>query len=331
MMYEKMRKSFRIEKLKLKNGETMEVIEVLPGSDLAEGVSKLLGHKNRFYREDIKNILAGSNLADSEHRFFVGRINGELVGNVWIGMRTHGPHFSELGHVYISPKHRSKGISTVLMKHAMERLKEFGVEACHLRTGNPVARQLYLKYGFFDVLGHGMWWIPGGEGIDEFCQRIFTVNASPKIRRCIPSDRLAAFPVEYMSSWPVAPFCQFCSFEHMVKIMPQVTYVAETQTSTIVGWSSCRYVIGAGTEGMMELLVTCAKGWTEVVTSLANAAIKNIPEEIDRIYYLGIEDLHPIEELKGIGFVEECRLVGTSHIDGSIRDLVILKRTLKKL
>lgn len=85
--------------------------------------------------------------------FFVGEVNGKLVGNVWYTTSQEMAEVATLGFVYTEPPWRRRGIATRLMEVALEDFFRLtpGPSAIYLNTGadNP-AHKIYTGLGFED-------------------------------------------------------------------------------------------------------------------------------------------------------------------------------------
>jgi ribosomal-protein-alanine N-acetyltransferase len=74
--------------------------------------------------------------------------NGEIIGYSVLDTRVFGE--AEIHNIVVSPEHRGKGLSKLLMDRMILAAKESGAEKIFLevREGNAVAIGLYKRYGF---------------------------------------------------------------------------------------------------------------------------------------------------------------------------------------
>ena len=101
---------------------------------------------------DMFQIAGWGNTGDDVHRMlsyepggcFVASLRGEDVGMV--GSIGYGK-VGYLGNLIVRPEHRGHGIGAVLMKEAMERLRDTGVESIRL-DAVPKEVSLYERLGF---------------------------------------------------------------------------------------------------------------------------------------------------------------------------------------
>ncbi|RKY04844.1 ribosomal-protein-alanine N-acetyltransferase [Candidatus Poribacteria bacterium] len=78
---------------------------------------------------------------------FVAKIGDEVVGYVDIWITEEEGHITNLA---VSPRHRRKGIGSMLLKHALDYARSKGVKKVWLevRRSNLAAQRLYAKFGF---------------------------------------------------------------------------------------------------------------------------------------------------------------------------------------
>lgn len=85
-----------------------------------------------------------SALADLQLEIYVIEIDGEPAGSVALG---HG----FLRNLYVLPKHQGSGVGSTLHDHALERLRDLGLNEAKLWTleGNHGARRFYERRGWY--------------------------------------------------------------------------------------------------------------------------------------------------------------------------------------
>ena len=88
-------------------------------------------------------------LDDLETRFYVGKVDGEIIANIMIV--EHG-HIGILGHVFTTPTQRRKGACKAVMGFQMEDFRQRDGEALYLGTGyNSHPYYIYNSFGFESV------------------------------------------------------------------------------------------------------------------------------------------------------------------------------------
>ncbi len=89
-------------------------------------------------------------LDDSDHRFLVAEINGQIVG--------YAAYYVELGegrltNIAVIPEYRRKSIAKKILEHILDLVKKDKCKYIFLdvRPTNKAAIDLYVKYGFYEV------------------------------------------------------------------------------------------------------------------------------------------------------------------------------------
>ena len=91
-------------------------------------------------------------LRNPNYELLVAELEGEIVGFIdqWIIHDfTHGAKLSYMHGLYVSSKHRRKGVASKLLQEAMRNAKNRGVSEIHVTTrfDNKLAIKLYRKHG----------------------------------------------------------------------------------------------------------------------------------------------------------------------------------------
>lgn len=135
----------------LKTGEALQIEHVLaPDATREAQILPFLGHKPPDYRGHIEAAFAGE-CGDLETHFYIGLLDGEMVGNV-MTVETHGVGI--FGHVNTREDQRRKGICQSIMRHQMEDFRQRGGHILLLGTGYQSAPYwIYHSFGFRDLPG----------------------------------------------------------------------------------------------------------------------------------------------------------------------------------
>lgn len=139
----------------LKSGEALEVVRVLaPCGEWAEQIVRFMyvrhiEYANCSWHRNCERAVAGEFVASSRDVFFVGLIDGEIVGACWYATPADTGELATFGRVVTAPEHRRKGISTVLSQAAVDDFCAGGGWCMNLATTrtNP-ARLVYESLGF---------------------------------------------------------------------------------------------------------------------------------------------------------------------------------------
>lgn len=106
-------------------------------------------------KEDAKYYNLHSLIRGKDSVVFVGEINGEIVATGYALIKEGLPQFvydkyTYLGFMYVTPKHRGKGINAKIIEAALKWSKERGIKHIRLQvySENTSAIQAYKKLGF---------------------------------------------------------------------------------------------------------------------------------------------------------------------------------------
>ena len=137
----------------LKNGASM-VIRLFepPQDDYAPRFLHLLRHKDDDSMRGIRQRALGQYAEHCVDRYFVGEVDGRLVGQAWYGLprcddgRKWG--IGNFGHVYTDSDWRGQGIASEITRVLADHFSAEPTGSCLLCTAGADAGRIYLKYGF---------------------------------------------------------------------------------------------------------------------------------------------------------------------------------------
>jgi GNAT superfamily N-acetyltransferase len=136
----------------LKSGERMTIKLVTPpAEEYLEKLLRFLEHKPDAIRRNIKQRLQGHYAKYCVDKFFVGEIEGKIVGQVWYGYSNSGTGIANFGEVYTEPEYRRRGISRELMKVFINDFWNSPAVAA-LCTAGDMAAGMYMQFGFQTVV-----------------------------------------------------------------------------------------------------------------------------------------------------------------------------------
>lgn len=132
----------------LKSGERLEIACVIPPDGEHVGqILPFLGHKPANYLAHIDAAFQGK-CDGLETRFYVGLLDGELVGNI-MTVETGG--IGILGHVHTRLDQRRKGICAAIMRRQIADFERRRGKTLLLGTGyQSAAYNIYASFGFKD-------------------------------------------------------------------------------------------------------------------------------------------------------------------------------------
>jgi hypothetical protein len=134
----------KIDQVVLENGRIMEVRRVMAPDRYHEShIKSLLPKYSALWMWHLNLALSGR-LDDLETRFYVGVLDGKLIGNVstW----ECGP-IGILGHLFTAKRHREKGVCTTLTKIMFQDLSSRGGKIL-IGGFKPASRRIARKLGF---------------------------------------------------------------------------------------------------------------------------------------------------------------------------------------
>lgn len=109
--------------------------------------TKLQNNSKSFFEKHLNN----------DYFCFVKENNNEIIATCAIQIIEYLPLYTNLSgrigyisNVYTKEEFRSKGIQKELMKECIDFLKSKNINIAELGTSNPIAINLYKKFGFFN-------------------------------------------------------------------------------------------------------------------------------------------------------------------------------------
>jgi hypothetical protein len=131
---------------RLKTGEEMEVGVVrAPDGEHTTQLTTFLGHKGRNWVWQVEKSLSGG-CPDLESYFYVGKIKGQIVGNITTVEYNRTGIF---GHVFTRSDQRMKGVCRAIMAHQMDDFRRRGGGMLLLGTGyESPPYWIYHRFGF---------------------------------------------------------------------------------------------------------------------------------------------------------------------------------------
>lgn len=130
----------------LRDGRSMRIIEVKDSAPNWETrIAPFLGHKPEPYGEQVRRALRGDH-EGVETRFYLGIIEGEIVGNVTTVEKSG---VGWMGHVYTDPGRRRVGVAGALIHEQTADFRRRQGRALFLSTRfDSPAYHLYAKFGY---------------------------------------------------------------------------------------------------------------------------------------------------------------------------------------
>ena len=114
--------------------------------------------------EFLPEILAGRHAQDALFTIGAAHVGGRLAACCWTGAGRRRPEIGVMAGVVTLPEYRGKGIASTLVRDACDRFDHNGGRHLLLGVSNPVARRIYEKLGFRNVVGQILM---RGEGLEQ--------------------------------------------------------------------------------------------------------------------------------------------------------------------
>ncbi len=132
----------------LRGGQTMTVKVVQPPEpDYAEKLCRLLEHKGDSSFRAIRQRLGGQYARECIDRYFVGEVDGRIVGQAWYGLPRGGTGIGNFGHVYTEREMRGKGVATHIVRLTVEDFAR-SEGKCLLCGAARDSAAIYCRLGF---------------------------------------------------------------------------------------------------------------------------------------------------------------------------------------
>jgi GNAT superfamily N-acetyltransferase len=181
--------------LTLRDGGRMTVRLVEPPQpDYARRLCHFLAHKDDSPLRAIRQRLEGRYAQHCIDRYFVGEIDGRIVGQAWYGLPRAGTGVGNFGHVYTEPEFRGRGVATHLVRLLAE---DFACSdgVCLLCGAGRESLPIYRRVGFQTIepgAEHGPTVLlnPSAAGsFEELEQRYYLPGLAVQVRPGHAGDR----------------------------------------------------------------------------------------------------------------------------------------------
>lgn len=137
----------------LRNGATMTIrLCEPPEEDCAHRLLHFLRHKDDDSFRGIRQRVLGHYVEHSVDRYFVGEVEGRIVGQIWYGLprvddgRTW--FIGNFGHVYTDPDWRGQGIAHELTRVVVDHFTAEPQGSCLLCSASEQSGRIYRRFGF---------------------------------------------------------------------------------------------------------------------------------------------------------------------------------------
>ncbi len=253
--------------------------------------------------------------------YFVGEIDGEVVGSMSYYTPTDTRDVGVVEFVQTAEEHRSKGIASALMDCLIRSFRADDGIALYLCTTNPIAGSLYEKHGFWYHVGDGMRYL--APEASDFDQTYLAYSGPAHSREATWGDlpRASVLYNHREPRWLIKDYFtqtfRETRFEsHYVRLMRQIEdqngafVVLENREQRIVGTAVLKRFDTFHEQHIATLSFrVCPSYFDQAAELLAAAAEKAKALSIQGLQiYIADCDGDQKEMAKTVGFTEEARL-----------------------
>lgn len=135
--------------VRLRNGQAMSLRMLEPPQeDLARRLLHFLEHKDDDSYRGIKQRLQGMYVQHCLDRYFVGEVEGRIVGQAWYGLPLSGTGVGNFGHVYTEPEWRGQSVAHEIVRVLVDHFMAEPLGQCLLCSASAESGRIYRRFGF---------------------------------------------------------------------------------------------------------------------------------------------------------------------------------------
>jgi L-amino acid N-acyltransferase YncA len=291
---------------------------------------------------DIREELLGGQLKSWLFTpYFVGEIEGEVVGSMSYYAPLDTRDVGVVEFVQTAEAHRQKGIGSALLGKLIERFRADGGAALYLCTINPIAGRLYEKHGFWYYVGDGMRYL--ALDAQDFDETYLAFCGKAKIRDATWADLPRASvlynhpePDWFIKDYFTQSFRDTRFESHFVRLMKRID---NQKGAFVVLENPKRRVVGAAVlerfdtfyeQHVATLSFRVAPSYLGQASELLNAAAQKAKALSIKVLQIYTADCDNEQKalVKAAGFAEEGRLRNRLRSEDKWMDLLIYTLSL---
>jgi GNAT superfamily N-acetyltransferase len=313
----------------LKTGEELVIKMLIP---------PLFNYANKVECwNDIREELLGGQMARWLFApYFVGEIDGEVVGSMSYFTPADTRDIGLVEFVNTAEKHRGKGVASALLAKLIERFRIDRGLVLYLCTNNPIAGMLYEKHGFWYNVGDGMRNVTFGA--EDFDKSYLAFYGTARVRDATWGDlpRASALynhpePQWFIKDYLTHSFRDTRFESHFVKLMRRIEnkrgalLVLENHKQRVVGVAAIERFDTFYEQHVALLSFRVCPSYFEQASELLNAIVRKARElSITTIQtYIADCDDEQIQLVKKAGFSYEARLRNRLRNEDRLMDLLV--------
>ena len=345
----------------LRHGQTMALrMFEPPQDDLAPRLLHFLEHKDNDSLRGLRQRVQGQYVEHCVDRYFIGEVDGRIVGQAWYGLPRVGGFVPEpaagsgtnpptrswgignFGHVYTEPEWRGEGVASEIVRVLVDHFQAEPTGKCLLCSASAQSGRIYRKYGFEFIpptAESGAMGLVKGETFVELEARYFAPGRPVRVREGHIGhrhdiDRLMDFSpawIEARRRWHFAFIAStvptYIAALHKVEDGRGLLTVMQTDGGSIVGYA---YVLNLGSPHEPHLRTLdfavhphyLAQAGTLLGETLGMAA------EADAApvhAFVAACDEAKLTALLAAGFAVAYTFAGGFVLDGETHDLLMLR------
>ena len=286
-------------------------------------------------------LLAGEFRPVLRTPYYIGEIDGEVVGYMVLMVSVDSPEVGVVEFVITVENHRRKGVSSALLGALVGDFVDSGGQALYLCTSNPHAGRLYESHAFSYHVGDGMRFLaPSAAGFDDL---FFSRSGDGIVRPAHWGDlpKSAALFNHHKPEWMIKDDLTDCirdtRFEsHFINLLKRiqedrgVCFVLENEARRVVGAVAAERrntvseqhvatmslrIVPAYTDQTGDLLSAVQVGAAEIGISCLETRV--VARDVDYQYLV-----------ETAGFEYQATLRGRFQADGRSEDIVLYAKFL---
>ena len=333
-----------LEQTTLRNGQTMALRLVEPPQDdMAPRLLHFLEHKGDDSLRAIRQRLEGMYAPHCVDRYFIGEVEGRIVGQAWYGLPRVGTGVGNFGHVYTEPDWRGQGIASEIVRVLVDDFNAEPTGKCLLCSAGADAGRIYRKYGFEFIpptATSGAMGLVKGETFAELEERYFAPGQPVTVREGHSGhrhdvDRMMDFSpawIEARRHWHSvfigSSVPTYIATLHQVEDGRGLLTVLQTEAGSVVGYA---YVLNLGSVHEQHLrtldFAVHPHYLTAAGTLLHETLARALQADGAPIHaFVAACDEPKLAALQAVGFVVAYTFPGAFVLAGEACDVLMLRR-----
>ncbi|MGE5531307.1 MAG: GNAT family N-acetyltransferase [Bacteroidota bacterium] len=317
-----------------------------PQEDYARRLLHFLRHKADDSMRGIRQRVLGQYAEHCIDRYFVGEVEGEIIGHAWYGLPRVGPTaptrgIGNFGHVYTNPQWRGQGVAGEITRVIVDHFNAEPAGSCLLCSASAQSGRIYQRFGFQFIpkaaqSGPMCLLKPGvADSVEELDEQYFAPGhpvtvAEGHIGHRHDLDRLLDFSAPWIEArrrWHFVGLAShvptFIAALHYVEDGRGIINILQTDEGSIVGYAFALN-LGSGFEaGLMTFDFVIHPHYLHQASVLLSETLARAGGEVCAL--VAECDSLKMAALLRAGFTEQLRFPQACHLDDGQYDIVLLK------